>query len=166
MTPVDLTSWGELIGMDSSKVLDADQAIASAGFVNINRLSFPLLSGKLYRFEAFLVFQASVTSVGALFGLNGPANPTTLIAKSSRQITVGGTPLAGMFQDSVLTAYDTPLPNSLGEIAATTNLLHIMEGIIVPSAAGTFAVRASKENVAGTVTVKQGSWLKYQQMAA
>lgn len=142
---------------------DADQQISNAGFVDVSKLSFNVLKDKAYRFEAWVIFQSSVTTMGVLIGVNGPSLGT-LFARSSKQITAGGTPLAGMFQDAIITAYDTALPLSIAEISQGTNLLHIIQGLVIPAADGTFRVRMSKENVAGNATVKAGSYLKYRQL--
>lgn len=41
-------------------------------------------------------------------------------------------------------------------------MLWELRGVFIPSADGTFALRFNKENVAGTATIKAGSWLRYR----
>lgn len=167
---IDLSVWNDPDGTpvegtpgDTTSFKDADQPITNAGFVDVTKLTFPVKKGKAYRFESWVIYQSSVTTMGVQIALNGPALGT-LMAKSAKQIAVGGTPLTDMFQEAILTAYDTPLPLAVAEVAQGANLLHTIEGIVIPNADGNFAVRMSKENVAGTATVKVGSYIKYRTM--
>jgi hypothetical protein len=141
-----------------------NQQITSAGFVDITDLTFAVSANTTYHFEAFVIFQSSATAMGVLFGVNGPAI-TLLFARSQKQITVSGTASTDMFSEAMLTAYDTPLPNSTAEPANNANLLWMVRGVIRCSAGGTFALRFSKENVAGTATIIAESFLKYRQIS-
>lgn len=141
----------------------APQAIVTAGFVDV--LTFPVTPLKDYEFECFVIYQSSATTMGCLFALNGPASPTLFVAESRKQVTVGGTASASMFSEAILSAYNVPLPNSVAEPAANANLLCTMRGVIRCGAlGGTLALRASKENVAGTLTIQAGSFVKYRLM--
>lgn len=164
------SSWAEFTGSggggggsgDSFLRKTADQQITAAGFVDISGLTFAVDAGQPYHFEGFVIFQSSATTCGALFAVNGPASPTLLAVRSMKQVTTPGTASTDMYSEATLTAYDTPLPNSTAEPAANTNLIWHVVGTFVPSASGTFALRFSKENVAGTITVKAHSWLRYR----
>jgi hypothetical protein len=144
------------------KVASGDTPITSAGFVDIAGLTFAVTSGNTYEFDGFVRFTTSTTAMGVLFGVNGPSL-TTLCAQSRKQITVGGTASTDMFSEAILTAYDTPLPNSTSE-AETAAQVWRVTGTIKCSASGTVALRMSKENVAGTATALTGSFLRWQKI--
>lgn len=133
----------------------ADQTISSTSFADITGLTFPVTAG-VYRFRAQIIHQTDNTARGNQFAVNGPTL-TTLFAKSSKQATAGGTGSTDMFTDAIITAYDTANPASTTEVAATTNLLCTIEGIVQVSATGTFALRAKRSSATGSGTVKAGS---------
>jgi len=155
-----------LLGADIILRQMSDQPLSTAGFTDITGLKFAVAAQSNYPFEAFIIYQTSATAMGVRFAVNGPASPNLVMVRSQKQLTVGGTPSSDMFSDAILTAYDTPLHVSLMEPAATTNLLCMMRGVITTgSSGGVFALRFDKENVAGTATVKAGSFLKYRVVA-
>jgi len=148
---------------DVSLYKASDQAITSAGYVNITSLTFAVAAGKAYTIEAYIIWQSSATAMGALHGFNGPASPALVSINSRKEITAVATAGTDKFSEAIISAYDTANPVSAASIAANANLVQQFYGVFVNgSNAGTFALRMSKENVAGTHTVKAGSWLKYR----
>lgn len=140
-----------------------DQAITSAGFVDVTGLSFSVAAGKAYLIEAHIVFRTSATAMACLLGFNGPASPTRISLLSRKEITAVATAGTDKMSEAVISAYDTANPLSTAEIAQNADLLHTFKGVFFNGAnAGTFALRMSKENVAGTHTVMAGSWLRYR----
>jgi len=170
---VTATADGQVLASDGSSIAwtptlvslfkASDQAITSAGFVDITSLGFAVASNKAYAFEFYLVYQSSATAMGVLIGVNGPASPALLSASSRKPITTPGTASTDMFSEAVLSAYDTAIPLSTSEINQATNLVHTLRGVFFNgSTAGTFTPRLSKENVAGTATIKAGSFGFYR----
>lgn len=161
--PQYLPASSEVAGGEAVLYKAADQAIISAGYVDITGLTFAVLAGKAYSIEAYIVFQSSATAMGVLIGFNGPLSPTLVSINSRKEITAVATAGTDKFSEAVISAYDTANPASTAEVAQATNLVHQLYGIFVNGVnAGTFAMRLSKENVAGTATIKAGSWLKYR----
>lgn len=133
--------------------------------MDITNLTEAVIANHRYRIRGMVIYRSSATTVGALFGYNGPAQ-TRAAFRSQKQIVAGGTPGTDMFSDAVLSAVNTPLPNSTAEPAANTDLIWEIDGVYVPSASGTFALRMSKENVAGTISVMPGSMLEVYDLDA
>jgi hypothetical protein len=141
----------------------ADQVFATAAsFADITDFTCPMLSGHKYSFEAFIFHITNATTTGAQFGVNIGAAPTLLIAGGAHQITSSLT-AAGFGASSAVTARDTAIvaeTTGPGAVVATANIA----GTIIPSADGTFALRATSEvTVANGLTVKAGSLLRIRE---
>lgn len=148
---------------ESSCFKSTDQQITVAGFVDVAGLTFPVEAGKAYLIEAYIVYRSSATTMGVLIGFNGPAAPARVSLRSRKEITAVATAGTDKFSEAVLSAYNTANPNSTAEIAANADLVNEFQGVFVNGPnAGTFAMRFSKENVAGTATIMTGSWLRYR----
>lgn len=140
-----------------------DQSITSAGWVDVTGLSFSVAALKAYLIEAHLIYQTSATAMGVRLGVNGPASPTLLHLHSRKEITAVATAGTDKFSEALISAYDTANPAATSEIAQAANLAHLFRGVFVNGTnAGTLAFRMDKENVAGTATVKAGSWVRYR----
>lgn len=160
-------SWGTAGGGSGPTVLrkTADQAISSAGFVNVTDLGFTADASGVYFVKGFIMYQSSATTMGVLLSFNGPASPTKMRIHTAKELTAVATAGTDKFSEVVATAYDTPNPNSTAEIAAGADLLFWFEGVFVNGAnAGTFTLRLSKENVAGTATIMANSYMQYQKI--
>lgn len=159
-------SWVNIgLGSDGETSLfkSSDQQISSAGWVDISGMNFSVLSSKAYYIEAHIVYQTSATAMGVRIGVNGPASPTLLSLLSRKEITAIATAGTDKFSEAVISAYDTANPNSTSEIANNANLLHSFSGIFFNGLnTGTFTFRLDKENVAGTGTIKAGSFMRYR----
>ena len=158
--------WVGGVGADTIIIKGGDQAIASAGWVDISGLTFAVDAGKAYHVDAWLVFQVSATTMGLWFGLNGPAAPSLVSLLFEKEIKAVAPAVADKFTGVVGTAYDTAYPTTAtAESVAGANLVLKISGVFVNgNNAGTFALRLNKENVAGTGTIKAGSFLKYRVM--
>lgn len=128
----------------------------AATFADITGLTIALKSGKHYAFEAHLFHTNNASTTGSQFGINIGAAPTLLVGGNISAVTNSVT--AGVVAIGTATARDTAFT------AQTTGQTAIGEtdiaGFIIPSADGTFALRATSEvSVAAGLTVKAGSWL-------
>jgi len=160
-------SWATAGGGSGPTVLrkTADQAITVAGFVNVTDLGFTADASGVYFVKGFIMYQSSATTMGVLLSFNGPASPTKMRIHTAKELTAVATAGTDKFSEVVATAYDTPNPNSTAEIAANTDQLFWFEGVFVNGAnAGTFTLRLSKENVAGTATIMANSYMQYQKI--
>jgi hypothetical protein len=139
----------------------ADQAFATAAsFADITDLTVALKSGKKYAFEAVLFHISNATTTGAQFAVNIGAAPTSLIVGNIDTVTNSVT--ASAHSSGVQTARDTALTAQTTGSAA--NAIGFLAGFIIPSADGTFALRATSEvTVAAGLTVKAGSWLRIRE---
>lgn len=137
----------------------ADVTNATTSFADVTGLSVPIKAGKNYAFEINLHYQTDATTTGAQFGVNGPTL-TSLRASAVQVVTTSAT-AAAMSSGSV-TAYDTNIITQTTGPGANV-VLGVIEGRIICSADGTFAVRFRSEvAVAGGLVVKAGStlWLR------
>ena len=140
-------------------VTTADVINATTSFADITGLTTPILSGKTYAFQVFLLHIANATTTGHRFGVNGPASPTYL--RLGGVATVTGSITTPVFTTAVaaVSAYDTAVHGAV-ITGPATEVASWFGGTIVPSANGTFAVRCQSEvAVAAGLTVRRGSWL-------
>lgn len=150
-------------GIDVKLRVTADSVHATAAsFADITGLTYPIESGKNYCFEAHLFHVSNATTTGAQFAVNGPAATSFLGGNIS---TVTSSVSAAVFSSGAVatinTAFTAQTTGSLTTIVPT-----ILSGFYRPSAAGTFAVRATSEvTVAAGLTVKAGSWLRLWETA-
>ena len=146
--------------------VSVQQDITSAGFVDITNCTFPIAANEAYRAEWYIPYQTSTTAMGVLFGVNGPSSPTRISFATAKQTTVNTAGATTLFTFGHLIAYDTPVPNATSEPAQAADLVYEGKGVIVNGAnAGTFALRLSKENVAGTASIMPGAWMSVRRLA-
>ena len=131
----------------------------AATFADVTGLTLALKSGKKYLFETHLYHISGATTTGAQFAVNIGAAPTQLVVATFSGVTNSVT--AGALSIGSATARDTAVTAQTTGSANIT--LTIMSGMIIPSADGTFAIRATAE-VAATMTVKAGSWLHVREL--
>jgi hypothetical protein len=143
---------------ERTMVTAADQSFGTAAtFADITGLTCPLLSGRTYCFMAHIVHLANATTTGAFFAVNIGATPTFLqvaaidmVSAGIQNVTKSGGATQGL--DAAIITQTT------GAVAMVPALI---SGTIVPSADGTFAMRASSEvTVANGLVTKGGSWLR------
>lgn len=134
--------------------LTADEAGKTDATLANTGLSFELVSGDYHHFKFVVVWRSTSTTVGLKLGLTFPA-ATVFAAKAMHhgQTTDGATtePWSG----NITTSGDSVV--STAAVAANTNYVAVIEGVIVPSADGTLMVQYAAETTGATVTMKQGS---------
>jgi hypothetical protein len=135
--------------------LGSDVSLTSTSLADVTGLSFSVTSGTTYRFAALLVFTSAATTTGLQLSVNGPASPTMLSYYMNWPSSTG---TVAFVQWQV--AYDASAI-STGVPVANTPLIATIEGIIKPSASGTFIVRGATEVAASAITIKAGSTLEY-----
>lgn len=136
-------------------VMSADYTNATTSFTDITGLTIAVESGKTYAVEANLIHQNDATTTGSQFGINGPSMTYNIVATID---TVTPSVTASAHSAGATTALDTAI--TAQTTGATSNRLAIIAGTIIPSAAGTFAMRGKSEvAVAAGLTVRRGSWL-------
>ena len=133
-------------------LLAADAAaVTTTTFVDVAGLGHAVAAGVAYRFLAVLAWRSAALTTGARFAINGPATPTVL-AYTARW--TGATDTAEAL--TAARAYDVGTP-STGVAVAAADMLAVIEGIIVPSAAGTLIPRVASEVSGSGITVRRGS---------
>ncbi len=121
-------------------------------FQDVTGLSFSVVAGTLYKFVAMIAFDAAATTTGSRWSVSGPASPTRLFYIAEWTLTATTT-----FR-SIQSTYNA------GTVQATSILsgnLCVIEGIIQPSANGTFVIRFASEVASSAITAKAGSTLEW-----
>jgi hypothetical protein len=134
--------------------LGSDVANATTSYADVTGLSFAVTNGTTYRFQALIIYDASATTVGSKWAMNGPA--TSLLAYHVSW------PGAAANNHSVIftNGWDTGGGSvSTGSPAAASNIAMIF-GVFTASASGTVVVRNQAES-GGTITAKAGSTLEW-----
>lgn len=126
---------------------------ANNTFADVVGLSFSVASGVTYRFRALIHFDAALATTGSRWAVNGPASPTRLAysARWTSSATAESLTYANTYDAGTVST------NSF----ATTGNLASVEGVVIPSASGTFALRFASEITGSAITAKAGSTLEW-----
>jgi hypothetical protein len=136
--------------------LNADHApFTTTSMVNVTGLSFPVVSGTLYRFQFDVIFRTAATTTGIGLGLTTPT--ATAVGATVRIPIASGA--GGEFQGSITASGGSVVSTAV--VAANTDYLAQVVGVILPSANGTVQLQARTEIAASNVTIRNGSCVSY-----
>lgn len=121
-------------------------------YTDATGLSFPVVSGKTYRFYALIFYTSAATATGALFGVNGPTASVVYVKRTS---TLTATTLTTTYAS----AYDSPAAAGATSLAAGN--VATLEGFVKPTANGTLIVRFATEVNASAITILAGSTIEW-----
>ena len=133
----------------------ADQTITASTTTasDITDLTFPITSGKKYKFTAYIIHTASLSTVSTRLGINA-------------NVAVSYVGFQGLQASSTTTLFSMTL-NSLGTVtnsqsSPTSPSLTVINGYLDANNTGTAAMQFAKQTaVAPTITVKAGSFVEY-----
>lgn len=132
-----------------SSATPADVPIGAAGAP----ISFPVLTGRHYHFRFVSVVRTSLASIGVAMSVTVPtATIFSAVGKFAASSTDG---TATEWVGSITASDDPVIPSTV--IAADTDYIFTIDGILIPSADGTLVLRARNESGATDVTVRQGT---------
>lgn len=125
-------------------------------FGDVTGLSFAVTSGRLYHFRFCIPYNASATTNGSKWSINGPA--TTLLAYTSSYVSSA---TANVVNN--LSAYNGPATTSTDSLL--TGNVAIIEGFVEPSASGTIIARFASEGASPiTITALAGAFVEYREV--
>jgi hypothetical protein len=144
--------------LERVKVVTADSVHATAAtFADITGLQCPMKAGIQYSILACLLHVNDASTTGSQFAYNIGAAPTSALFGTLDTVTNSAT--AAVLSAGSTSTRDTAFSAQTTGSAAIR--LGLIGGSIVPSADGTFSLRATSEvTVAAGLTVKVGSWMK------
>lgn len=119
---------------------------------NISGLSFDLESGRAYHFKFAGKWQTAATTTGIGFQLTGPA-VTHVMWRIAVQQAASGT---DSYYNASANALATNLVNA-SAVAINTDYYFEVEGIILPSAAGTLQLRGRSEVASSNILISNGA---------
>jgi hypothetical protein len=120
---------------------------------DVTGLSFDVVAGVRYKFEAYIIYDSAATATGSRWALNGPAL-TRLFLITEYTLTATST------TRNIQSTYNG---GATGATSILTGNLCLMQGIIECSAAGTVVVRFASETANVAITAKSGSSLEWWQ---
>jgi hypothetical protein len=142
-----------------SVVINSDvtnsNAIANT-IADITGLSFAVTAGTKYYFRFYIWYTAAATTTGSRFSVNGPA--FTYLNYTSRYSLTTTTDTT----NTLLQAYDLPAASNASSATTTAGNLALIEGVVQPSASGTFIARFASEVLSSAIVAKAGSSCQYQ----
>src|SRR4030095_8417260 len=141
--------------LDMLKYVTANSVHATAAtFADVTGLQFPVISGRKYTFDCFLLHFGNAATTGAQFAVGGVAMTTIEIGSLSTIVkAVTGPTLSAGIASAINTAVIVQADSS------TTRCPTWMNGFFQPSADGTMSIRATSEvSVAAGLTIILGSW--------
>ena len=123
---------------------------------DVTGLSFPVTSGKKYRFRFEFQYTSAATTTGSRWSINGPGG--TMRYRSEYSLTTTSTTT-----NEGLTAHDTPAGASASS-AATGGNTGTVEGFYEASASGNVILRFASEISSSAIVCKAGSVVYYQEV--
>jgi hypothetical protein len=123
---------------------------------DVTGFSFPITSGKKYRFKIYFIITTTANNTGLRIGLN--ANVGVAAVHYRTEQNSGVTTSNFIFYANALNQVST------NTAATLSNYMNYLEGYIDANATGTAIARFSKAQAnAGTLTVKAGSFIEYEE---
>jgi hypothetical protein len=139
--------------------LDADVASTATTFADATGLSFAVDAGADYLIEAFLVYTSAATTTGINLGVNGPASPAGVVGEW-QAYTSATAVLSRRFQ-----AYNQGTATTGVQTANAADYAQLTAMFRNGATAGTFILRFASEVSGSAITLKAGSFLRWQQTA-
>lgn len=140
--------------VESFTIITSDVTTTSSSLSDVTGLSFPVTSGKTYRFSFMIPYTSSSTGNGALFSVNGASN-SLLIYRCFIQTTTSQINYHANTYDAGTTA----------TTSASGNNMSTIEGMLIASATGTVIARfASEVATTQSITAKSGASVYYKQL--
>lgn len=145
-------SWtGQIIGETQRTILQAD-VVNSELVANTLKtvFSFPVRSGKSYKFHAFIPYTAALITTGSRWTIDGPG--ATMAYRSSYPLT------ATTFTSNFASAYNIPALCNASSLLINTA---VIEGMLTANANGNVDIRFASEVSNSAITAKAGAVLEY-----
>lgn len=146
-------------GAQSSAVLAAD-VTNNNGTANtmqdVTGLSFPVTSGKKYRFRFEFQYTAAATTTGSRWSINGPGG--TMRYRSEYSLTT-----TSKTTNEGLSAHDSPAASNASSAATGANN-GTVEGFYEATANGTVILRFASEVASSAIVAKAGSVVYFQEV--
>lgn len=120
---------------------------------SINELSFPVVAGQMYHFEAMIFYTAAATTTGSRWSITGPSSPSALCFTSEYSLTT-----TTSTRNARVQGYDLPASCNASSVVAQN--MASLYGFIKPSTSGTVYVRFASEIAGSAITAKAGSTLE------
>ena len=123
---------------------------------DVTGLSFPITSGKKYRIKIYFIITTTANNTGLRIGLNANVGVAAVHYRTEQN-------------NGVTTSNFFFYANALNQVSTNTgatlsNYMNYLEGYIDANATGTAIARFSKAQAnAGTLTVKAGSFIEYEE---
>lgn len=144
----------------NATVLAADvtnnNAVANT-IADVTGLSFPVTSGKKYRFRFEIQYTAAATTTGSRWTISGPGASAMRYRSQYSLTTTSITTIEGS------TAHDIPAASNASS-AATAGNIAIIEGFYEASATGNVIARFASEVASSAIVAKAGSVVYYQEV--
>jgi trimeric autotransporter adhesin len=120
---------------------------------NVTGLSFAVVNGSSYKFNAVIRYSANATTTGSAWTLGGPAGTVSYVVRSALTTT----------SDHVVyqNALDTNTPSASSAFSAGNTVT--IEGIVSPTADGTYQIKFASE-IAASITVQGNSIVTWQKI--
>ena len=129
-------------------------ALSSTSLADVTGLSFPVLANREYKFKATIKYSAAATTTGSAWSINGPTGTVSLSVMCGRI----GQQMIASFQNAV---------NTLDVFTATlytTGNIAYVEGIVEPTADGSYIIRGATEVAASDITVQAVSTIEWYEI--
>lgn len=120
-------------------------------YQDVTGLTLNVTANVIYKFQAYIIFDAAAVATGSRWSVNGPAFTRLFYIP---EWTLTATTTSRVPQST----YNA---GTVGANSLATGNLAIITGMVQPSASGVFAIRFASEVASSAITVKAGSTLQW-----
>jgi len=153
-----VASTADVIGWSRTVVQPSDVVNDNATpdtLEDVDGLVFPVVAGRTYEFDFFIVYTSAATTTGSRWTANGPAL-TSLYMRTQNTLSATSNVIA-----EGLTTWDSGVVSGTSVLAANTATIR---GIVTPSASGNVIARFSSEVAGSAITAKAGSRVVFRRV--
>lgn len=126
---------------------------------DVTGLALSVESGKTYRFKFYIPYSAAAATTGSRWSITGP---TTSFLQYRSEYTLSVT--SRTVNDGLGGAYDAPAAANASSASTAARNVAVVEGIIIPNAAGTLQARFASEVAGSAITAASTAYLEYEEV--
>jgi hypothetical protein len=145
----------------------ADETVsASATLQDDDHLTFPVVAGGVYSFEAFLMITHSTDAADVKYAFAYPSGTCSFSQAAANNATLTGAGTSGSGEYIARQAQASPV-SAATPIAGSTNIVGaVIRGLLrVGGTGGTFKLQWAQNTSGGTSTLKADSWMSLTKRA-
>lgn len=126
---------------------------------DVTGLTIPVVTGRSYRFRFVVQYSADATTTGSRWSINGP---TASFLQYRSEYTLTAT--SRTINEGLGGSYDAPAAANASSASTAARNLAIVEGTLIPSAAGSLTMRFASEVAGAAIVASANSYVEWEEV--